>query len=120
MFFLQAILDTCCDRGGLLSTWTDELQVNASCDYILTDPFIIVTLVLRAPQAWLNAPGSPLALLLRSLLALLRDDHPFREFNAAQLNRANALEAILEFCKGRQIESSTKLDQQLCGEIFYF
>ncbi|XP_073990723.1 lysosomal-trafficking regulator mauve isoform X4 [Rhodnius prolixus] len=116
-FMLKAILDTCCDRGGLLSTWTDELQVNASCDYILTDPFIIVTLVLRAPQAWLNAPGSPLALLLRSLLALLRDDHPFREFNAAQLNRANALEAILEFCKGRQIESSTKLDQQLCGAL---
>ncbi|KAK9508246.1 hypothetical protein O3M35_007946 [Rhynocoris fuscipes] len=116
-YMLKAILDTCCDRPGLLSPWADELHIAAACDHILTEPYTVVTLVLGPAQAWLKAPGAPLALFLKCLLALLKDDHPFREFNAAQLNRANALEALLEFCKGRQVESSSRLDQELCVSL---
>ena len=93
---LQAILDTCCDKPGILVAWGDELSVNNEGDFVLTDPECIVSLILSSPNPW---SAHTLLLFLKSLLCLLRDDHPHREFNAAQLNRANALDSILYFCK---------------------
>jgi hypothetical protein len=43
--------------------------------------------------------GGVLGTLFRTLHVLLRDDHPYREFNAAQLNRVRMVEALLLFCK---------------------
>lgn len=93
---LQAILDTCCDKPGIIVTWGDELSVSAEGDFVLTDPETLVSLILCSSTTWST---NTLQLFLKSLLSLLRDDHPHREFNSAQLNRAYALEAILDFCK---------------------
>lgn len=43
--------------------------------------------------------GGVLGTLFRALNVLLRDDHPFREFNASQFNRVRLVEALLLFCK---------------------
>ena len=51
--------------------------------------------------------GGVLGTLFRALHVLLRDDHAYREFNAAQLNRVRLVEALLLFCKVRETHSLT-------------
>lgn len=98
--FLQAILDTCCDKAGFITVWGDELNVNTEGDYLLTDPECLITLLLSSSLSW--SPPT-LRLFFKALLSLLRDDHPHREFNACQLNRVHSLDAILYFCKVKNI-----------------
>ncbi|CAH1403230.1 unnamed protein product, partial [Nezara viridula] len=111
---LKAILDTCCDKPGIIVTWGDELSVSNEGDFVLTDPETLVSLILSSSTSWST---NTLQLFLKSLLSLLRDDHPHREFNSAQLNRAYALEAILYFCKERLVEERSALDDELCNAL---
>lgn len=111
---LKAILDTCCDKPGIIVTWGDELSVSAEGDFVLTDPETLVSLILSSSTTWST---NTLQLFLKSLLSLLRDDHPHREFNSSQLNRAYALEAILDFCKERLVEEKSVLDDELCNAL---
>ncbi|KAF6210395.1 hypothetical protein GE061_013499 [Apolygus lucorum] len=114
---LKGILEACCDKPGLITCWADELQVTSQGgDFLLTEPFLITHLVLGPAQAWLDT----LPMFLQALLVLLRDDHPHREFNATQLNRAKALDSLLYFCKKRLeriVEDQAKLESELSSSL---
>jgi hypothetical protein len=74
---------------------------------VVRDADTLVGLVLgSASHGWLGAvnPSAlsgpvPLATFLDTLLAMLRDDHPYREFNAHQLNSAQTIPALIQFTK---------------------
>ncbi|KAF4522717.1 hypothetical protein B566_EDAN012734, partial [Ephemera danica] len=91
---LKAVLDACCDRSVMPQTG-GELTVSNAVEAIVTNSFLL-NMAVRAWKAW---DSTALNLLFRALHALLRDDHPHREFNASQLNRAHLTETLLLFCK---------------------
>ncbi|KAG8236420.1 hypothetical protein J437_LFUL012841 [Ladona fulva] len=66
-----------------------------------------------------ESSGGSFGMYLSVLLALLRDDHPYREFNAAQLNRVGTVEALLLFCKERFIleDSTSSLSSSVCCSL---
>lgn len=94
------LMDVCCDRPGLLTVHPASGQVSLSPagPLLVTEPGLLAGPVLGAWRQWARTP-SALYTLLQALQALLRDDHPYREFNAAQFNRAQLLDSLLLFCK---------------------
>lgn len=97
----QALLDTCCDRPGLLSSCTKgKFTLDKKFEAILVVPELIARSVLYGWRDW--EPGGQSEVMLQmfqALLILLRDDHPYREFNAAQLNRVHFVNSLFQFCK---------------------
>lgn len=90
------MLDACCDRSLIpLQLPGGEIAVSYNADSLVTNSFLLATGV-RAWRAW---DAAALSCLFGALHALLRDDHPHREFNAAQLNRVRLVETLLLFCK---------------------
>jgi len=88
----QAILEGCCDGPVLVS--------DAACGSksgIIQD----ADLLLYLSSIWLDSisDSSLLIVFFSSLLALLQDEHPHREFNLLQLNRVNFVSILLNFCK---------------------
>ncbi|XP_014251875.1 lysosomal-trafficking regulator isoform X2 [Cimex lectularius] len=110
---LKAILDTCCDKPGLITVLADKHQVTTHGDFILTEPFVVTKLIIGPAKFWMPC----LSMFLDALLYILRDDHPYREFNSNQLNRAEALDALLYFCKERLVEDIGKLDSSVCASL---
>jgi hypothetical protein len=81
---LKSFLDACTDRTLLpLQPPSTDVAVCHVSDAIVVNAFLLVTTV-RAWRAW---HAHALSTLFRVLHALLRDDHPYREFNAFQMNR---------------------------------
>ncbi|XP_059485723.1 lysosomal-trafficking regulator isoform X2 [Neocloeon triangulifer] len=93
---LKSCLDACTDRSLMpLQLPGGDIAVSHISDAIVINSFLLATTV----KAWRAWDSSALSCLFRSLHALLRDDHPFREFNAAQMNRVRLVETLLMFCK---------------------
>lgn len=110
LHMLKAILDTACDRPGLLvyHPGTGQFQITAKSTAVLVNPGLIAGPVLSAWRYWeqrssphASANGACLNMLLQSLLVLLREDHPQHDFNAAQLNRVDTVDILLKTCKER-------------------
>ncbi|XP_076629359.1 lysosomal-trafficking regulator mauve isoform X2 [Colletes latitarsis] len=110
---LKAILDAACDSSILIKDiGSGNHLVSQNCEAVITDPELIKG-ALTAWRTW--AKYDTLNLLLQALLLLLRDQHSQREFNAAQLNRAEIVDTILTLCKehfmyeelGAVLDSST-------------
>lgn len=110
-FHLQAVLDTCCDKPVLqYQPGPRRFHVAVRSDAIIVNSFLLTTIV-GSWRDWERAAdkekdcafdeegGGVLGTLFRALHVLLRDDHPYREFNVAQLNRVQMVEALLLFCK---------------------
>lgn len=108
---MQAVLDTCCDKPVLqYHSGPHRFHVIARSDAVIVNSFLLTTIV-GSWRDWERAVvkekdcafdeegGGVLGTLFRTLHVLLRDDHPYREFNAAQLNRVRMVEALLLFCK---------------------
>jgi hypothetical protein len=114
---LKAVLDACCDRSVIPQTG-GELTVSNAVEAIVTNSFLLNTAI-RAWRAW-NSNANALSSLFRALHALLRDDHPHREFNAAQLNRARLTETLLLFCKEKFLyEDKEENGPQLQAAVSY-
>jgi hypothetical protein len=107
----QAVLDTCCDKAVLqYQPSPRRFHVATRSDAVIVNSFLLTTIV-GSWRDWERAAnkekdctfdeegGGVLGTLFRTLHVLLRDDHPYREFNAAQLNRVRMVEALLLFCK---------------------
>ncbi|XP_063221149.1 lysosomal-trafficking regulator isoform X2 [Bacillus rossius redtenbacheri] len=108
---LKAVLDTCCDKPVLqFHPGLRKFQVVQQSDAIIVNSFLLSTIV-GSWRDWESTDeacceddgegGGVLGTLFRTLHVLLRDDHPYREFNAAQLNRVRMVDALLLFCKER-------------------
>ncbi|XP_075225539.1 lysosomal-trafficking regulator mauve isoform X2 [Lycorma delicatula] len=104
---LKAILDASCDRPGLLiyHAGTSQFQTCSKSGAVLVNPALITGPILSTWHDW-EKHASPtshkcLNTLLQALLILLREDHPQHEFNAAQLNRVNTVNVLLQMCKER-------------------
>ena len=105
---LQAIFDCCCDHPGIVNyhSITGQFCVTNHSDALIVDANLITVSILSSWKEWEFTEvsyGQTNALLMyfQALHALLRDDHPHREFNAAQLNRVKLIDALLYFCKVR-------------------
>ncbi|XP_046387473.1 lysosomal-trafficking regulator isoform X2 [Ischnura elegans] len=117
---LKVLLDASCDKSVLhYHSASCKFHIVSQSNAIITQPVLMVA-ILQAWRGWerysqeqiqaakASRGGSVpdddecgLGLFFGILLTLLRDDHPHREFNAAQLNRVGMVEAILLFCKER-------------------
>lgn len=98
-------MDACCDKPVLQHQPGPQCQfrVVPQTEAIVVNSFLLSTIV-GSWRDWerVAAPGEEggvLGTLFRALLVLLRDEHPFREFNASQFNRVRLVEALLLFCK---------------------
>ncbi|KAG8260670.1 hypothetical protein J6590_091786 [Homalodisca vitripennis] len=120
MYMLKMFMDVCCDRPGLLTVnvTTGAAVVNTTMPCVVTEPTLLAGTVIRAWRQWARTPGC-LWTLFQALQALLRDDHPFREFNAAQFNRARLVDSLLLFCKERFLsgEQAPSLEPQICDGV---
>lgn len=98
--FSQAILDACCDKPVIVET-VSGLIVNTQSNAIIKNSVLLSALA----GIWLDAAtsSSVLLALFTALQCLLRDEHPHREFNVAQLNHVRIMTALLNFCKVRSI-----------------
>ncbi|CAB3359283.1 Hypothetical predicted protein [Cloeon dipterum] len=95
---LKSFLDACTDRSLMpLQLPASDLAVSHVSDAIVTNSFLLATTV---KAAW---DSTALSCLFRAMHTLLRDDHPFREFNATQMNRVRLVETLLVFCKEKFI-----------------
>ncbi|XP_039285549.1 lysosomal-trafficking regulator [Nilaparvata lugens] len=125
LHILKAILDVVCDRPGLLvhqqggagsgGVTGCQFQVSGQSRALLVDGALLSCSVLACWSGWQQSHC--LATLLQLLLVLLRDDHPRREFNLAQLNRIGALDSLLTFCKESLEESGSLQDREVCLHI---
>ncbi|GLH06434.1 Neurobeachin [Gryllus bimaculatus] len=123
---LKAVLDTCCDKPVLqYHPGTRKFHIACQSDAIIVNSFLLSTIV-GSWRDWERAGeeqlfyegGGVLGTLFRSLHVLLRDDHPFREFNATQLNRVRMVEALLLFCKERFLyEEALQLHVSVCCSL---
>ncbi|KAJ8668849.1 hypothetical protein QAD02_000108 [Eretmocerus hayati] len=94
---LKAILDAACDSPVIVKdVGTKNHLICHNSEAVVTDPELI-KIALEAWRTW--ATYDALNLLLQAMLFLLKDQHPQREFNAAQLNRVHIVESILFMCK---------------------
>lgn len=90
-------MDACCDKPVLqYHVGQKQFHVIGQTDAIVVNSFVLRTIA-GAWNAW--DPAGALGPLFQALHALLRDDHRFREFNAAQMNRVGMVDALLIFCK---------------------
>ncbi|XP_069691772.1 lysosomal-trafficking regulator isoform X2 [Periplaneta americana] len=127
---LKAVLDTCCDKPVLqYQPGPRRFHIAARSDAVIVNSFLLTTIV-GSWRDWERAAskekdcafdeegGGVLGTLFRTLHVLLRDDHPFREFNAAQLNRVRMVEALLLFCKERFLyEETLQLHMSVCCSL---
>ncbi|XP_068085277.1 lysosomal-trafficking regulator [Anabrus simplex] len=123
---LKAVLDTCCDKPVLqYHPGPRKFHIAHQSDAIIVNSFLLSTIV-GSWRDWERAGedrlfdegGGVLGTLFRTLHVLLRDDHPFREFNATQLNRVHMVEALLLFCKERFLyEESLQLHSSVCCSL---
>lgn len=104
---LKAVLDACCDKPVLQHQPGPRclFRVVQQSEAIVVNSFLLSTIV-GSWRDWervavAGEEGGVLGTLFRALHVLLRDDHPFREFNASQFNRVRLVEALLLFCKER-------------------
>ncbi|XP_034250095.1 lysosomal-trafficking regulator isoform X2 [Thrips palmi] len=104
---LKAVLDACCDKPVLQHQPGPQclFRVVHQSEAIVVNSFLLSTIV-GSWRDWervgvAGEEGGVLGTLFRALHVLLRDDHPFREFNASQFNRVRLVEALLLFCKER-------------------
>lgn len=96
-YMLKAILDAACDCPILIrDSGTKSHLIAQHTEAIITDADLIKCM-LEAWRTW--AMYGALNLLLQSMLLLLKDQHPHREFNASQLNRIHFVDTILVMCK---------------------
>lgn len=94
---LKVILDSACNSSLFIKDVKDEIHMIChDCNTLITDPELF-KYALEAWKIW--SEHDTLSLFLHSLLLLLRDQHPQREFNAFQLNRIQFVETILNLCK---------------------
>lgn len=121
---LKAVLDACCDKPVLQHQSGPQCQfrVVQQSEAIVVNSFLLSTIV-GSWRDWervlvAGEEGGVLGTLFRALHVLLRDDHPFREFNASQFNRVRLVEALLLFCKERFLyEESKPLHQSVCCSL---
>lgn len=104
---LKAVLDACCDKPILQHQPGPQCQFRVvhQSEAIVVNSFLLSTIV-GSWRDWervsvAGEDGGVLGTLFRALHVLLRDDHPFREFNASQFNRVRLVEGLLLFCKER-------------------
>uniref|UniRef100_A0A8D8QMF4 Lysosomal-trafficking regulator n=1 Tax=Cacopsylla melanoneura TaxID=428564 RepID=A0A8D8QMF4_9HEMI len=74
--------------GGLLGG--THLQCLIQKPHVLTDVLL---------ESWKYWSRDCLSLLFSTVYSLIKDEHPYREFNTMQLNRVNLLDRILLVCK---------------------
>lgn len=105
IIMFQAVLDACCDKPVLQHQSGPQCQFRVvhQSEAIVVNSFLLSTIV-GSWRDWerivvAGEDGGVLGTLFRALNVLLRDDHPFREFNASQFNRVRLVEALLLFCK---------------------
>lgn len=121
---LKAVLDACCDKPVLQHQSGPQCQFKIvhHSEAIVVNSFLLSTIV-GSWRDWERLPvggedGGVLGTLFRSLNVLLRDDHPFREFNASQFNRVRLVEALLLFCKERFLyEDCQPLHPSVCCSL---
>ena len=80
-----------------------HLRVTNHSPCVVVDPTLL-GFVLQSWRHWQRRPegsdsSSTLELVLRALQSLLRDDHPHRDFNVAQLERGRVLHLLLQMAK---------------------
>ncbi|GFG30500.1 hypothetical protein Cfor_08123, partial [Coptotermes formosanus] len=127
---LKAVLDTCCDKPVLqYQPGPRRFHVAVRSDAIIVNSFLLTTIVgswrdwergavKEKDCAFDEEGGGVLGALFRALHVLLRDDHPYREFNAAQLNRVRMVETLLLFCKERFLyEETIQLHMSVCCSL---
>lgn len=72
------------------------------CDAVIVDPQLL-SFTIQCWKHWQRyrdpPDGSTLDVLLHALQHLLRDNHPYREFNVKQMERAGILELILHLAR---------------------
>lgn len=101
LHIVKTILDACLDRPIVqVRSCGRELIIPTITEAILVNPQLLESTI-DSWRAWdRNEDGGRiLAGLFQALQALLRDQHPHRDFNAKQMNRANLVEGLLRFCK---------------------
>ncbi|XP_047002591.1 lysosomal-trafficking regulator [Schistocerca americana] len=112
-YLLKAVLDACCDKPVLgytsAANGPTRVTVLANTDAVVVNSFVLRA-VAGAWAAW--GPAGALGLLLRALHVLLRDDHPYREFNAAQMNRTHIVDSLLLFCKEQFLQEKPEIDME--------
>lgn len=123
---LKAIFDVCCDHPGVINyhSVTGQFCVTNQSDAIIVDAKLISVSILSSWKEWEFTEVSygqtnVLVMFFQGLHALLRDDHPHREFNASQLNRVKFIDALLYFCKERFLceEGIPPLDPTVCISV---
>lgn len=82
-------------------------------DAVIVNSFLIST-ILSSWKDWSRSDqeNEVLGILFSALHSLLKDEHPYREFNVSQLNRVRMVDGLLYFCKvekEKKIRFSTKL-----------
>lgn len=114
-YVLKAFLDACTDRSLMpAQPPVSDVSVSHISDAIVVNAFLLVT-TLKAWRAW---DSCALSCLFRALHALLRDDHPQREFNAFQMNRMRLVETLLMFCKDKFLyEEDDKSRMQMLPDV---
>lgn len=63
----------------------------------------LISTILSSWKEWSRSvqENEVLGVLFAALHTLLKDEHPFREFNVSQLNRVRMVDGLLSFCKVR-------------------
>ena len=92
-------MDAGCDKP-IIDNHDGGFHIINNMDSIIVNSFLIASIL----SSWKDLSSKlqeneVLELFLSALLALTRDDHPYREFNVAQLNRVKLIQCLLSFCK---------------------
>lgn len=99
IFTFQAMLDACCDKPVVQNN-AGNFQVMQHSDAVIVNSFLIPT-ILDSWKDWRcsQQENDVLRIFFLTLNTLLRDDHPFREFNVSRLNGVHMVDNLLTFCK---------------------
>ncbi|KAL0267522.1 UNVERIFIED_CONTAM: hypothetical protein PYX00_009770 [Menopon gallinae] len=116
LHFIKAMLDACCDKPVVQNN-AGNFQVMQHSDAVIVNSFLIST-ILESWKDWRcsQQENDVLRIFFLTLSTLLRDDHPFREFNVSRLNGVHMVDSLLTFCKERLLyEDKSTLEDN----VFY-
>ncbi|XP_055915316.1 lysosomal-trafficking regulator isoform X2 [Eupeodes corollae] len=106
VYLLASIINNACTQPVIMKK-ASAIHVNENTIACVAHPMLI-TKILHRYSDW-HRSGSEssevLELLFKTIIALVRDKHPCKEFNMKQLNRAGLVKELLNLCKVYVVES---------------
>ncbi|XP_055840960.1 lysosomal-trafficking regulator isoform X2 [Episyrphus balteatus] len=106
VFLLASIINNSCTQPVIIKKGS-TIHVNENTIACLSHPMLIANILHRFSDWHRSGSDSSegLELLFKTIIALVRDKHPCKEFNMKQLNRVGLMKELLNLCKVYVVES---------------